>query len=381
MPRLKPYSRSAVLLLRADLAEHAADLRAAAEQVRGLAADDLEVLVLGDVDVAGLRELIELAFDHPQRDVAEQPDDLERVLRQRHRHRLDVEVVAEQDGDVVAPARVHGQAAAAQIGAVDDVVVDERRGVDELDDRRRRARRGRRCSRSAAPPSAARPGAPACRRSSGCSLPISGISATRDWMCRDEFPLDRLEIVADRLEDLRQVGRRRGVLRCIGQGGVSSGKDRFTILNFRAGCQRAKPLRFDVSFRPLRRACIEIAGSLARRVRRRSTRRAIVGQRSQQPATTYAGSLRLPRYGTGARYGRVGFGQKPIRRARSAPLAADRLGLREGHDAGEREVRIRGRSAARAIASSPVKQWNTPRTCRTCLAAGCAKVSSVASRV
>ena len=60
-----------LLLLVLDLAEHAADLRAAAEQVRGLAADDVEVLVLGDVGVAVLRELVQLAFDHPQRDVAQ----------------------------------------------------------------------------------------------------------------------------------------------------------------------------------------------------------------------------------------------------------------------------------------------------------------------
>ena len=62
-------------------------------------------------------------------------DDVERVVRQRHRHRLDVEVVAEQHGDVVAPPRVHRQPAAPQVGVVDDVVVDQRRGVDELDDR------------------------------------------------------------------------------------------------------------------------------------------------------------------------------------------------------------------------------------------------------
>ena len=135
MPRLKPYSRSACSCSRRDLAEHAADLRAAAEQVRGLAPDDLEVLVFGDVDDAVLGELIELAFDHPQRDVAQQADDVERVLRQRHRHRLDVEEVAEQHRDVVAPPRVHGHAAAAHVGVVDDVVVHERRGVDELDHR------------------------------------------------------------------------------------------------------------------------------------------------------------------------------------------------------------------------------------------------------
>jgi hypothetical protein len=59
------------------------------------------------------------------------------------RHRLDVEVVAEQHRDVVAPPRVHGQPAAAQLGLVDDVVVHERGGVDELDDRGVEHGRGR----------------------------------------------------------------------------------------------------------------------------------------------------------------------------------------------------------------------------------------------
>ena len=51
------------LLLRGDAAEHAADLRRAAEQVGGLAPDDVEVLVLGDVGVAVLGELAQLAFN------------------------------------------------------------------------------------------------------------------------------------------------------------------------------------------------------------------------------------------------------------------------------------------------------------------------------
>ena len=111
IPRLKPYSRSACSCSPRHLAQHPADLRAAAEQVRRLAAHDVEVLVLGDVGVAVLGQLIQLALDHPQRDVAEQPDDVELVVRERHRHRLDVQVVAEQHRDVVAPARVHGEAA------------------------------------------------------------------------------------------------------------------------------------------------------------------------------------------------------------------------------------------------------------------------------
>ena len=56
--------------------------------------------------------------------------------RQRQRHRLQIQEVAEEHRDVIAPPRVHGLAAAAQLRLVDDVVVDERRGVDELDHRR-----------------------------------------------------------------------------------------------------------------------------------------------------------------------------------------------------------------------------------------------------
>ena len=41
-----------------DRAEFSADLGAAAKQERGLAADDLEVLLLRDIDVAGLGQLI-----------------------------------------------------------------------------------------------------------------------------------------------------------------------------------------------------------------------------------------------------------------------------------------------------------------------------------
>ena len=117
---------------------------------------------------------IQLAFDHAQRDVAQQPDDLERVVRERQRHRLDVEVVAEQHRDVVAPPRMHGQPAAPQIGVVDDVVVDERRGVDELDDRRVQHRavafvaaQARRHQQHGRPDRA-------CRRSSGCTCRSSG---------------------------------------------------------------------------------------------------------------------------------------------------------------------------------------------------------------
>ena len=60
---------------------------------------------------------------------------LQVVLGQGHGHRLRVEEVAEEDGDVVPPAAVHAAAAAAHRGLVDDVVVEQGRGVDELHDR------------------------------------------------------------------------------------------------------------------------------------------------------------------------------------------------------------------------------------------------------
>ena len=93
------------------------------------------MLVLGEIDHAILRQLVDLAFNHPQRDVAQHTDDVERVLRERHGHRLDVEEVAGEHRDVVPPARVHGLPAAAHIRIVDDVVVNERGRVDELHDR------------------------------------------------------------------------------------------------------------------------------------------------------------------------------------------------------------------------------------------------------
>ena len=93
-----------VLLLRVrPRPQHAPDTRAACKEKCGLAADDLEVLVLGEIDDPVLRQLIQLALDHAQRHLAEQANEVEAVARQRHRHRLDVEEVAEQHGDVVAP--------------------------------------------------------------------------------------------------------------------------------------------------------------------------------------------------------------------------------------------------------------------------------------
>ena len=135
MPRLKPYSLQCLLLFLVHAPQHAADLRGAAEQERRLPADDVEVLVFSDGGVAVLRELEDLAFDHLQRDVAQHANDIQGVVREGEGHRLDVQVVAQQHGDVVTPPGVNREASAPQFGLVDDVVVNQRGGVDELDRR------------------------------------------------------------------------------------------------------------------------------------------------------------------------------------------------------------------------------------------------------
>jgi hypothetical protein len=166
------------------------------------------VLVLTDPYVTSLRELVQLTLDHPQRDVAQQTDDVQLVLRQSERHRLDVEVIAQQHRDVAAPARVHGQAAATQIRIVDDVVVHERGGVDELHDRRvqdgpisgvptETCRHEQ--QRGADTLAAAQTDVAADLRNQGD--PRLDVAL--------ELAVDRLEVVANRLEDLCEIHGRR----------------------------------------------------------------------------------------------------------------------------------------------------------------------------
>ena len=208
MPRLKPVLPQRLLLLGRDVPQLGADLCAAAEEIRGLAPDDLEVLVFGDVDVASLGKLVQLALNHPERDVAQQSYDVERILGERHRHRLDIEVVAEQDRDVVAPAGVHREPPAPQLRVVDDVVVHERSCVNELDDRR--VENGA-IARVAGQPRRHQ------QHGGAHALAAARLDVLADLWDQlharldvaEELPLDRAEIGANGLEDLGEIYRRR----------------------------------------------------------------------------------------------------------------------------------------------------------------------------
>ncbi len=105
------------------------------EELGCLPAGDLEVLLAGHADHPLQGKAEDLALGHlggGEREALHRCDvrDLESEV-----DRPQVEPVAEEDGELVAPAVVGGGAAAPHRGAVDDVVVDQRGGVDHLHDR------------------------------------------------------------------------------------------------------------------------------------------------------------------------------------------------------------------------------------------------------
>jgi hypothetical protein len=116
--------------------------------------------------------------------------------------------------------------------------VDERRGVDEFDDRGVEHRavafgptetRRHQQNRRSDPLAAAVLDVPPHFRNQG----DSGLDVA------DEFLLDRLQILADGFEDLRQLARDGRFLRCISQWEWPRAGGRLTILKSGAECQRA----------------------------------------------------------------------------------------------------------------------------------------------
>jgi hypothetical protein len=79
--------------------------------------------------------LDELPFDHVLREFDEHIEDSEIALGKSHLERLHVEPVAGKHAAVISPSRVGGGTPAARVGAINDIVVNQRRGVNQLDDR------------------------------------------------------------------------------------------------------------------------------------------------------------------------------------------------------------------------------------------------------
>ncbi len=104
------------------------------EEARGLAVNQLHAVGLGDIDAADALKLQELAFHHDLGETDQQVEDQEVALAEGDLEGLHVEPVAGEDAGVVAPLGIGGRTAAAGLGGVDDVIVDQGGGVDLLDD-------------------------------------------------------------------------------------------------------------------------------------------------------------------------------------------------------------------------------------------------------
>ena len=92
------------------------------------------MLVHGDGFAEAL-DLQQFAFDHRLREVDERVEDLEIALLHGDLEGLHVKPVAGEHAFGVAPLRVGGGASAPRLRFVNDVVVDQGRGVDDLDHR------------------------------------------------------------------------------------------------------------------------------------------------------------------------------------------------------------------------------------------------------
>ena len=104
------------------------------EERAGLHLDDAEILGLGEGEVEAALGLDDFALADLARGVADLAADVDAVEVGGQGEGVGEQGVAEQDGERVAPFGVGGGHHAAGVGAVDDVVVDERGHVDELED-------------------------------------------------------------------------------------------------------------------------------------------------------------------------------------------------------------------------------------------------------
>jgi hypothetical protein len=79
------------------------------------------------------RQLQHLTFDHLLRDFNQRGEDIEIPFAQRHVERLHVQPVACQHRHGISPLRIHRGLSSPRIGFIDDVVVNERRIVNQFD--------------------------------------------------------------------------------------------------------------------------------------------------------------------------------------------------------------------------------------------------------
>ena len=117
-------------------AEEAADPAARGDERRRLLRDDPDVIGLAGDAAALAIELEDLRFGHRDGRARERFHDRAIVVADEEIEGLGIEVVADEHRRIIAPSRVGGRPPAPERRLIDDVVVDERRRVQELHDAR-----------------------------------------------------------------------------------------------------------------------------------------------------------------------------------------------------------------------------------------------------
>ena len=111
------------------------DLAGGSEELRRLASNHGEVLVLRRRRVLGRRELSDLAFGDHGRGARQDVEGAQRADLHHHLERLAEEEIADEHTRPVAPHHAGRRLAPAHVAFVDHVVVEEGRGMHELDGR------------------------------------------------------------------------------------------------------------------------------------------------------------------------------------------------------------------------------------------------------
>src|SRR5271166_1924338 len=123
--------REAMLVGVTGAGKNSAQLHADRKQAGGLAIDELEVLVHRN-GFAQTLDLLQLAFDHFLCEINKRVEDVKIAFLYGDLKRLHVKPVAGEHALCVAPLRVGGRTSASRLGFVNDVVVDQRCSVNDL---------------------------------------------------------------------------------------------------------------------------------------------------------------------------------------------------------------------------------------------------------
>jgi hypothetical protein len=201
MPRFQANSPSFSSTACRRAAGDRAQLGAGGEEAGRLAIHQFHAIGFGDADAADAVELNQFAFHHHLREADQQIEDMEIALAQGDLKGLHVEPVAGQHAGVIAPLDVGRRAAAAGLGHIDHIVVNQRGGVQHFDHRAQL--NGRLCRRR---PRSARTAAAARAQALAAALLQVPADGGNGLDRGDRFDVDRLfdalQILAHEIEDL-----------------------------------------------------------------------------------------------------------------------------------------------------------------------------------